>query len=128
MRLEAFHRKGFVKTIEVLIAIIMSFVFLVLIMPADTQVVSKAALGVLLPYENNLHFRNCVLEGNDGCINGYLDSDIPPHLDYKILITEDPNENLDLPEKKVYAETLYFAGNITNSSTKILKLFYWEMG
>ena len=120
------NKTGFVKTIEVLIAIIMSFIFLVIIMPADSLVTSTATLGVLLPYEGNNQFRNCVIAGNDGCVSGFLSSDIPAHMEYEVLITEDPNENLELPQKRISVETLYIAGNITNSSSKIVKLFYWE--
>ena len=119
-------KKGFVRTIEALIAIIMSFVFLVLIMPTDTQVSFKKDLGILAPFEDDEIFRGCVLQDKDGCLNDYIKDFMPAHLEHKILITNDSNENIELPEKRVFVESLMFAGNISEYSPKIVKIFYWS--
>ena len=79
-------RKGFVKTIEVLIAIVMSFIFLVLIMPADQSYAYKKTLGILPAFEDNQQFRGCVLDENEGCLADLIGPQVPPYLEYKILI------------------------------------------
>ncbi|PIN69938.1 hypothetical protein COV93_03490 [Candidatus Woesearchaeota archaeon CG11_big_fil_rev_8_21_14_0_20_43_8] len=121
-------KKGFVKTIEVIIAIVMSFVFLVLILPTETQKSYQESLQILPSFADDDEFRNCVIGLNDGCISQFIDPLMPPYLGYEILITTDPDEMINIADRQVQVETHIFAGNITTFSPTVLKLFYWEKG
>ena len=58
-------------------------------------------------------------------IRSYIDLVMPVYYEYDVLVSDDPDEVIDLPEKRVHSESLFISGNTTEYSPVTVKLFYW---
>ena len=119
-------KKAFMKTLEVAIAVVMTFVFLTVFIPqyntAQSRLQNEAVLSVLA---KNAEFRACVISENISCINSSLSMALEKY-DYAINISKSPNDPAtSLPQKRIFSESILIAGNSTLYEPKILRIYYW---
>jgi hypothetical protein len=127
-------KKAFLKTAEVLIAIVVGATFLIYIFPASPAAKAEPALGLLKILESNNEFRELVLLNKSLCIDcdaavrKYLPDRFKYSYQFDMLdISELGKMPDDLPgNKRVYVESLFIAGNSTEYSPRVIKLYYWS--
>ncbi|MBI2574707.1 hypothetical protein HYV82_02370 [Candidatus Woesearchaeota archaeon] len=122
-------RKAFMKTLEVAIAVVMTFVFLTVFIPqyntAQSRLQNEDVLSVLA---KNAEFRACVISENISCINSSLSGALEKY-DYAINISKSANDRVSgLPDKRVFSESVLIAGNSTLYEPRIVRIYYWGKG
>ncbi|MBW3023141.1 hypothetical protein KY308_03490 [Candidatus Woesearchaeota archaeon] len=121
------NKKSYLRTIEVMIAILVTFLFVYFVFPKSQTPQENEQITVLKVLENNPDFRNCILGVEYGCVENYLKDYVPPNYDFVFDISEDVDVfRPNLPEKNINTETIYISGNTTEYSPKLLKLYYWR--
>lgn len=120
-------KKGFMRTVEILVAVIITFMFIIFVIPKYIEFQREGPdLEILRILEDDDEFRGCVLEEDRACVNSKINDTIPMRYDYNFDVSEDPGVGrYDLPEKHIYVETTYIAGNETTYTPKTVKLYYW---
>ncbi|MBU0758194.1 MAG: hypothetical protein KKF44_09055 [Nanoarchaeota archaeon] len=123
-------KKAYLKTVEVMIAIVFAFTFLLYFLPkfAGVQNVEKSE-NVLKHLEHDNVFRDFVIS-NTGCINktdnssviSQIEEYLPDVYDYRFCIND---RIYDLPPKKVLIDTVFIAGNLSDYSPSVVRLYYW---
>ena len=124
------NKKAYLRTLEVAFAILLTMSVLVFVfskakLPSDD---AFSSINVLENLEFNTEFRNCVVGGNESCVVNMVNNSLPAlyRSSFNVVITDDINYIPgNLPDKRVYADSVFIAGNIYNYSPKIVKLFYW---
>jgi hypothetical protein len=121
-------KKGFMRTLESMIAILGSLFFVLFILPdtpSDVEPEETIRLLEVLSQENE--FRNCVLISNVSCVDGYISTTMNlGEYQYTFNISSDHSYSADINRDDVYLKTVFIAGNETLYSPKILKLYYWN--
>jgi hypothetical protein len=123
------NKKAFVKTLEALLAIIITSIFMLGVFPKQQANLAFEEVSYLAKLEKNSDFR-IFAGGNDGCfnstpkasINVLIESYLPARYDYIFCSNAKAQQ---VPQGKLYADTLFFTGNITQTNYKILRLYYW---
>ena len=118
-------KKGFVRTVEAMLAVLLGFTFLLFIVPNESGDSGYENEKILQGFEQDPSFRDCAIGGNYSCIRSYIDLVMPVYYEYDVLVSDDPDEVIDLPEKRVHSESLFISGNTTEYSPVTVKLFYW---
>ena len=120
-------KQGVFRTIEALIAIFITFAFLIIFLPQQReQAAFQTPPNVLATLRSNDDFRNCVIQQNFTCINQTVDRNLEDKYEFKVNISENPNAAIPgLPTKRVYANSMFVAGNTTNSTSMIVRLYFW---
>ncbi len=116
------------KTVEILIVIVLTTIFLVTIFerqPSNT-IIRKSSY--LIHLEKDVEFRDFIIN-NDGCFGSSelsIDSLIKNYLakEYDYMLCSDEKAN-ELPVKKINVDTLFFSGNLTSTKIKTIRLYYW---
>lgn len=123
------NKKAFMKTIEILLVIILSTIFLLVILPKQQQITETKSTPYLIYLEKDADFREFI-QSNTQCYNSssseaskFIRRYLPQELDY-ILCSGTKTTNL--PEKNVFVDSLFFSGNISNVEYKIIRLYYWS--
>ena len=125
------NKKGYMRTIEALTAIVITFLFMAYVLPYfQGNEVRRSNLNIVGTVIHNSDFRNCVLipEINqaEDCTKNIIAGNIPRVYEYQIKISSSRNFNISkLPKKKVFSESVMIAGNITNYSPRYVKIYYW---
>lgn len=121
-------KSGVFKTLEALMAIFITFLFLLVFIPQQReQATRQAPPNALVGLAGNDDFRNCAITRNFTCINQTIDKQLEDKYDFRVNISESQNAILPLlPQKRIYANTLFIAGNMTKATTRIVRLFFWE--
>ena len=120
-------KKGVFRTLEALIAIFITFLFLIVFIPMQRERAQPTAPpNVLADLRDNDDFRNCVIQKNETCINQSIDRNLEDSYDFKFNLSDNPNAGAPaLPQKQVYANSIFIAGNATNSTRTIVRLYFW---
>ncbi|MBI2144787.1 hypothetical protein HYU18_00530 [Candidatus Woesearchaeota archaeon] len=120
-------KTAIIRTLEALMAIFITFIFLIIFIPQQREQAFPAAPpSVLGNLGGNDVFRNCVLMQNYTCINQTIDSHLEDKYDFKANVSESRVSALpQLPQKRIYANAIMIAGNTTNSTRQIVRLYYW---
>ncbi|MFH1182261.1 MAG: hypothetical protein V1702_04840 [Candidatus Woesearchaeota archaeon] len=121
-------KKAYMKTAEAVIAIAITFTMLMAFMSQkSTTQAGKLPENFLDTLKDDQDFRSCVQSKDSVCINQSLDRIIPDSYSFTFNISEDPNAIVseDLPEKRVYANAVLLSGNTTDSTIRIMRVFYW---
>ena len=118
------YKKGFMKTLEVVIAIMITFLFVLFIIPQSEFSGKKdKKIMVFEDLQNDPDFRTCVLARDQLCVYQFIDGVLPNTYDFKVLITSKPEETLDnLPKKELYVDSFFFAHV---DQPIIVKVYYW---
>ncbi len=122
-------KQGFMKTVEVLFVIVLTSIFLFVMVPELTMTEEVERFqDILINLEENPDFRNFVV-ANNGCYNSsnttvdsYITQYIEDEYDYLLCINR---ASSGFGARKVVAETLFIAGNITNYQQRTVRLYYW---
>lgn len=123
-------KKAYLKTLEVVFAIILTMSVLVFVF-SSSKVPSDdvfSDLDVLENLEFNDEFRSCVVDDNESCITDMVNRSLPVFYreSFVVAFTNDINYFPDdLPDKRIYADSIFIAGAAYNYSPIIVKLFYW---
>lgn len=122
------NKKAFLRTVEVAVAVIITFLIAYSIFPESTTPQKTESLGILYVLEQNPDFRYCVASLNYTCVEGFFEEFLPENYEFAYDITENPEQkHANLPEKDVFSESVYITGTINLYKPKIVKLYYWEI-
>ncbi len=123
------NKKGFMKTIEILLVIVLSTIFLLVILPKHQQITETKSTPYLIYLEKDPGFRDFIISSNE-CYNSssaeassFIEKYLPQELDF-ILCSGTKATNL--PEKNVFVDSLFFSGNISDVEYKTVRLYYWS--
>jgi len=121
-------KEGIFKTLEMFIAAFITFLFLFVFIPQQrAQSTPEIRANALSGLRGNEGFRNCVVQQNLTCINESVSQVLEDNYDYKVSLTNNPNSVVGgLPQKRVYASSIFLAGNTTNATNTVVRLYYWS--
>ncbi len=123
-------KKGILRTLEVVFAIMISFIFLLYVMPQQTF--KQEEKPSIIPYLlNDYEFRNAVSSNNITKMNERISQRMNilyPDYNFTVSISSDPNYILNLNHKTVYSESLFIIGNITSERNHVVRIYYWRKG
>ncbi len=132
------NKKGYLKTLEAIIAVMILLSFLLAILPREEAKEAEVPDDIRLTQESimniiqsNEELRDCVLSGNNGCITGYIDNNdlVPYTMNYRTLITltDEIIEPEDLPDKAVYTSNIVISSTDGSTVTsRLFTLFIWR--
>ncbi|MBR9677455.1 hypothetical protein GOV04_04900 [Candidatus Woesearchaeota archaeon] len=123
------NKKAFLKTFEVLIAILLSFIFITFVMSGyKPQKPTTKNLEILQFYEHNTKFRNCAHQNNITCLNEFVNTTMPTNYNYTINITTITDSTIpaNLPNTNVKIDSIIIAGNYTEIDIIKIRLYYWN--
>jgi len=123
------NKKAYMHTIEVVLAVLLTFAVAYFIIPRTSTPQEAASLSILPVLEQKPEFRGCVISLNYSCVESYLRDYLPKNYDFDYDITENPETpHANLPAKSINTESIYIAGNSSVYSPKIVRLYYWRKG
>ncbi|MFH1316531.1 MAG: hypothetical protein ABII01_03370 [Candidatus Woesearchaeota archaeon] len=122
------NKRGYVRTMEVVIAIVITFIFVIYIIPNySARLSNPKTLYFLSGMYDNKNLSSCVVQKDALCVNNLIADEIPIDYEFSALITDNPNARiLDLPDKRIIVDSLMFTGNISHQNMTILKVYYWK--
>lgn len=132
-------KKGYLRTIEAVIAVVLIFIFLISVMPRQKNTITTPEEIETLQdkiageVENNPELRNYVLTGDYTSLESFIKEKIPAdRMDFNfnicdfnsnLVVCSPTNEDLGLPTNKdVYARSIMIS---SSTSRKIFRLFIW---
>ena len=119
------NKKSYMRTIEALIAILIIFIFLIFTTQRSNVEKKSVRLDILSQFEDDINFRDCVLDNNLSCVDNNIKPYIPKIYKYKIDILNETNViDVNVNEKDVIQESLFLFDNTTGGK-KIVRLYYW---
>lgn len=126
-----FGKKGFLRTLEAFIAAVLGLIVLFVILsktiPGDQEIPSS---NILEKLSNDDNFRTCALENNFSCVNDTVANFLPAIYTetFSVHLTNDASFIPDdLPDdRRVYAESLFISGNLTEITPVIVRLYYFS--
>jgi hypothetical protein len=128
-------KKGFMKTLEALVAVVILTVFLVYVAvridrdqpeaPDDIKLVQDTVMSKI---SENEFYRNCTIKDDRDCVNLLINSTIPLNLNYTFKICPSINCDLpDLPEDiEIYADSLILSSTLDEKDITVLNLYIWR--
>jgi hypothetical protein len=121
-------KQAYLRTLEAIIAVFITFLFLIYISPERSISAAREENLYIMPVlAKNLAFRNCVLSQNVSCINSTIDDNLPNQYNYLFNLSSDPNLAVSgLPTKRVFADSAFVTGNSTQHKPLIVRLYYWS--
>lgn len=121
------NKEGIFRTLEAFIAIFASFLFLLIFIPQQReQAVPATPPNVLANLASNGEFRNCAIIKNYTCVNQTIDQQLADIYSFKTNISEKLDSAVTgLPDSRVYANSMFIAGNTTNNTRLIVRLYFW---
>ncbi|MBW3011565.1 hypothetical protein KY311_00095 [Candidatus Woesearchaeota archaeon] len=129
------NKKAYLKTVEVLLAILLGGAFIIYVIPSSlTRGIEQDPVDLLENLEYNNEFRQLMIFNQSNCIDAELlaRSFLPARFKYSYAFSAVALDNInDIPEslptdKRVYADTLFLAGNSSEYKPVVVKLFYWN--
>ncbi len=120
-------RKAYVRTIEVLVALFITILFVAIIIPRSyPEEIRTESLEIMGTLQEDTAFRNCVMGNETSCIQTRIRQHLPGKYNYTYTISSDPLAAAgELPVKRVFAESAYFSANDSYYSPKIFRIYYW---
>lgn len=131
------HKKGFIKTIEAVIAIVFILGFIYMVTPREkTNLegetppnVKTAHNFIMSEFLHNETLREYVAKGDKDSVEPFISANIPGGYDYAFEIC---NSTLsctteELPLKVTYVGSVFVASNITGQP-RVVRLYIWPKG
>ena len=124
-------KKGYLKVIEVLIAFVLTYWFITFVITANIHADDRDREH---PYPLRKvpidPLRGCILSDNVTCVDESI-SAYNPGFDniYEhttIIMNLTGSHEISLPDKKVFIDSRYIAGNVTVYEPKIVKIYIWK--
>ena len=128
------NKKGFVKTLEMLFAVSIVFIFLIFILPRVTKTETEESdLNFLNALIENATFRAFVLNENNASVNSSISDAIAQEnlmwYNYTFTISSNPNfAPKNLPDKKITTLSAIISSNNTQYTPKVIRIYLWKMG
>ena len=122
------HKAAVFRTLEALIAIFITFLFLLVFIPQVRENAQpQTPQNVLVSLRENDDFRNCVIQKNQTCLNQLAGKNIEGKYEFLINVSDNPNAIVSglPPKKRVFANSLYISGNTTNATSTVVRLYFW---
>ena len=125
-----FGNKGYLRTLEVMIAFVMTFAFLVILLNNPLTDSNEQPSSILENLVLDDEFRNELIDVQNWCRYSNETTKLinitKEHInDYEFVLCM--NKKPDLPRKTVVVDSAYITGNITKQyDYNILKLYYWK--
>jgi hypothetical protein len=121
------NKTAMMKTLEVFIAALITFTFVIVILPPKYDFKSDLSNSLLKNIEEDDEFRNCVISENSTCIREKVRTSLYGYYNYTYQIFDDPSDEpfIILPERKINTFSIVIAGNFTEYDPKIFKMYYW---
>ncbi len=130
LKKHVFGKKAYLKTLEAFLALIITFAFVLYLIPTPENDVTQDTSTLLSSMIKRETFRvyaanltTCIYKGENTSINVLLDTELKTYINYSICLQGDIPS---LPRKKVNVESVYITGNLTDRNDRIIKLYYWE--
>ena len=123
-----YNKKGMMKLLEVFIAAIITFTFVLIIIPPKYEYSEDLSNSLLREIERDDIFRKCALDNNITCLDNIIRPSLFGKYSYNISIFDKTGESLDLDNvkaDKINIFTTVISGNYTNYDPKVFKLYYW---
>jgi hypothetical protein len=123
-----YDKKGFMKTLEAFLAILVTVIFIILMVPqSPSRTELEEDFGLLDILAQDEEFRNCVITENNSCVRVFLDNTIDiGYYNYTFNISTDTTSSARIKKGDVYLKTYFIATNLSAYDPKILKLYYWK--
>ncbi|MFW6230542.1 MAG: hypothetical protein ACOC32_00805 [Nanoarchaeota archaeon] len=121
-------KKAFMKTVEAFLAIMITFMFLLVFLPRDIRYTDDQSYYRLDTLERDDAFRNCVLLENPTCIDSTIDTLFEGKYLYTYDIYRYADEAREFNRTDVRTYTWFYAGNLTSYRPIVFKLYYWDPG
>ena len=120
-------KRGMFKTLEALIALFITMTFLLVFLPQEAADIQAEPKGFLSLLRKDDEFRSCAIEKNMTCINQTIGKNLEGSFEFQLNLSESASATVTgLPDKQVFSESLFLRGNTTNSTTTIVRVFYWN--
>jgi hypothetical protein len=125
-------RRGFVKILEMFLAVTIVFIFLMLAIPRGTRLYSEEPdLSVLYGLSKDSGFRNAVLSGNNSYINASirnaLDANSLSRLNFTFSVSSNPNFVAASPQDEMtISYSMLISSEHSNYGPKILRIYAWK--
>lgn len=117
------NKKGFVKILEVLLAVLITMAILMGIQNA-IKVDKEVKIINIRQFANDDTFRQCVIDKNATCVDEFLSDNLLLQNSYEYVIAFDMVPSL--PKQEVYVESAYIAGNKTDTTNTKVSIYYWR--
>ena len=117
------NKKAYLRTLEVFIAFMMTFAFLIFIAGSRESATQpeRPQLYILQNFEQRPDFRSCVYTLNTTCIEEMLDTSIPTAYGFHVTVNDGTYER----EENLFIDTLYITGD-TAKDQYVVRLYYWK--
>ena len=119
--------KAFMKTLEVMLVVIFTVMFLIILSPPQSRSSVPELEPVLLHLQKDQGFREFAIQNTECFISGLgAEQHIRKYLHnrYDYVFCSGASET-NLPDRRIFLDTLVIAGNITYIEPKVLKLYFW---
>jgi len=132
MSRKQFGRHGFVKTLEMFLAVAIIFIFLIFAIPQSARLYSPGQdLSVLEWLSEEEAFRQAVLAGNSSYINSsirnILDENGLSMLNFTFSVSSNPNFVLQaIPAEQTISYSMFISAEGSSYSPKILRIYAWK--
>jgi len=129
------NKKGFLKILEVFLAITIVFIFILYTQNKNIQKSDQLDYRVFEYLSYDTQFRDaifitnnfCISKGDNKTINKKIEAVLPQFLNYTICVYGDINFRVtSLPDKKIFAESYYFSSHNYSYAPRVARLFYWK--
>jgi hypothetical protein len=121
-------KKAMMKTVEVFLATMITFAFVLVILPPRYDYKEDLSNSLLMDIEKDVLFRQCVITENSTCLSGIIRNSLYGYYNFSYIIFDDPLDEpivSALPDRKINTYTVIVSGNLTFYNPKIFKLYYW---
>ena len=128
------NKKGYIRTLEAIVAILMLYIFITFLLSQNKPEEAAAPLDIVLSQESVLkeiqsssYYRNCVLEKDVDCVDQLASSTLGKKYDYALAIcTRTECQIPATPVKEVYVDSIVISSNITKFETTSVNLYVWR--
>ncbi len=139
------NKKGYIKTIEAVVAIVAILIFIFTALPRSDQAIIKKPTMIESNLENIMDeviiqkiYRAEVIASNGECgeedvctnflkLKELVENNLVVGYTYKFSICPDPSCVADLPsEKDVYMDDLFIASSRTTQEPKVFRVWMWR--
>ena len=132
------NKKGFVKLLEAVIAIILIFIFITLIIPRKAQEQTTipreitATQDIIIEgIQSDEILRQKILDNNDNTLQDFINSKIPENIGVYFIICQInspciPASNILPTREAVYTKSLVISDNYAGNPPKLFKLYLWR--
>src|SRR3989344_7066747 len=122
-------KKAYIKTVEIIIAIVLTTIFILVILPKGAERFGTERPTYLTKPESHPDFRSFAA-ANSGCFNSsqspiltsLIERYLPRQYDYTLCIG---TRATSLPDKDIQIDSVFFAGNISQTNFRTIRLYYW---